>query len=84
MSAIKKIGFIGLGTMGGAFAANLVKAGFEVVGHDPFPAASAAARDAGAQIVETPADAAANADLVAILVPDVPQIEEVLGGIPGY
>ncbi len=83
MGAIQKIGFIGLGTMGGAFAANLVKAGFEVVGHDPFPAASAAARNAGAQIVETPAEAAAGADLVAILVPDVPQIEEVLGGNSG-
>jgi len=29
-----RIGFIGLGIMGAPMAANLVKAGFEVVGHN--------------------------------------------------
>lgn len=66
--------------MGGAFAANLVKSGFDVVGFDPFPAACDAARAAGASIAETPAQAAADADPVAVLVPDVSQIEELLGG----
>ena len=31
---VKKISFIGLGRMGGAIAANLLKDGFEVVGFD--------------------------------------------------
>ena len=32
----KKIGFIGLGTMGFPMAVNLKKAGFEVIGFDAF------------------------------------------------
>ena len=30
----KRVGVIGLGIMGGAFAQNLVKAGWEVIGYD--------------------------------------------------
>ncbi|MEI6798702.1 MAG: 3-hydroxyisobutyrate dehydrogenase [Pseudomonadota bacterium] len=56
-----KIGFIGLGNMGGPMAANLVKAGHEVTGYDlvaPMPAgvtraASAAGSVAGAEVVIT-------------------------------
>ena len=56
-----KIGFIGLGNMGGPMAANLVKAGHEVTGFDlsaPMPegvakAASAAAAAQGAEVVFT-------------------------------
>ena len=43
----KRIAFLGLGNMGGAVAANMMKAGFEVVGYDPSPAAQEAAREAG-------------------------------------
>ena len=32
----KKIGFVGLGTMGLPMAVNLNKAGFEVIGYDAF------------------------------------------------
>jgi len=32
----KRIGFIGLGTMGFPMAVNLVKAGYEVIGYDAF------------------------------------------------
>ena len=32
----KKIGFVGLGTMGFPMAVNLKKAGFEVIGYDAF------------------------------------------------
>ena len=56
-----KIGFIGLGNMGGPMAANLVRAGHEVTGFDlaaPMPdgmvaAASAAEAVAGAEVVIT-------------------------------
>lgn len=56
-----KIGFIGLGNMGGPMAANLAKAGHEVAGFDltaPMPdgvgkAASAAEAAAGAEVVIT-------------------------------
>ncbi|MCC6304553.1 MAG: 3-hydroxyisobutyrate dehydrogenase [Rhodobacteraceae bacterium] len=56
-----KVGFIGLGNMGAPMAANLARAGHEVVGHDiaapcpggVAPAASAAAAAAGAAVVLT-------------------------------
>jgi 3-hydroxyisobutyrate dehydrogenase-like beta-hydroxyacid dehydrogenase len=35
------VGMIGLGIMGSAMSANLVKAGFAVSGYDPVPAARA-------------------------------------------
>ena len=44
-----KIAFIGLGNMGRPMAANLVKAGFQVVGYDVF----AAARDGAARRIGT-------------------------------
>ena len=43
----KRIAFLGIGNMGGAVAANMLKAGYEVVGYDPSPAAQEAAREAG-------------------------------------
>lgn len=45
-----KAGIIGLGTMGGAMVRHLRAAGWQVEGHDPDPAASARAAEAGAQI----------------------------------
>src|SRR5690349_1434921 len=47
------IGVVGLGIMGGAFARNLVAAGWSVVGCDVEPARCEEARDAGVEIVAT-------------------------------
>jgi L-threonate 2-dehydrogenase len=44
------VGVIGLGIMGSAMAANLVKAGFQVYGYDPVPQARARLRKAGGQV----------------------------------
>jgi 6-phosphogluconate dehydrogenase (decarboxylating) len=52
------IGFIGLGAMGGGMAANLVKAGFEVVGMDLNPDRNAALAAKGGTIAKSPADVA--------------------------
>lgn len=41
------VGMIGLGIMGSAMSANLVKGGFSVVGYDPVPKARAALKKAG-------------------------------------
>ncbi len=65
------IAFIGLGNMGGPMAANLVKAGFAVVGFDLSPASREAAREAGVA-VEPSAVAAvrdADADVVVTMLP---------------
>ncbi|MBV1704621.1 MAG: 3-hydroxyisobutyrate dehydrogenase [Hyphomicrobiales bacterium] len=64
-----KIGFVGLGNMGGPMAANLVKAGHAVAGHDVVPAALEVARAAGVSTVTDAAAAAAGADLVFTMLP---------------
>ena len=58
----KKIGFIGLGTMGFPMAVNLHKAGFEVIGYDAFKGAYTKAEAAGIRMVETLKEVAEQAD----------------------
>lgn len=60
-----KIGFIGLGNMGGPMAANLVAAGHEVRGFD-----LAAAMPAGVTAAKSAAEAATGADVVITMLPN--------------
>lgn len=64
-----RIAFLGLGHMGLPMAVNLVKAGHDVRGFDPVPAAVEAARAAGIPIAVSGADAAADADAVITMFP---------------
>ncbi|MBP2310000.1 3-hydroxyisobutyrate dehydrogenase [Azospirillum melinis] len=75
------IGFIGLGNMGGPMAANLVKAGHQVVGYDLVPAAVEAAKAAGVTIGESPAAIAAAADVVITMLPGGKHVLGVYGDI---
>jgi 3-hydroxyisobutyrate dehydrogenase len=72
-----KIGFIGLGNMGGPMAANLVKAGHAVRGFDLHPAALAALADAGGQTAASAAEAALGADVVITMLPAGEHVREV-------
>jgi 2-hydroxy-3-oxopropionate reductase len=75
------IGFIGLGIMGGPMAANLLAAGHTVLGHDTQQAAAERLVSAGGKYVDSVAAATA-ADVVITMLPDSPQVEEVVLG-PG-
>lgn len=76
-AALKRIAFAGIGNMGWPMAANLVKAGFEVTVCDVVPGRAASfARETGAQAAATPAEAAAGADCVVIIVPTSKQVGE--------
>jgi 2-hydroxy-3-oxopropionate reductase len=77
-----KIAFIGLGIMGAPMAANLVKAGFEVTGYNRSPARTEQLTAAGGQGAEDIAGAVQDADVVATMVPDSPDVQDVLTG-PG-
>ncbi|WP_410875881.1 3-hydroxyisobutyrate dehydrogenase [Nocardia sp. A7] len=66
----KTIGFLGLGHMGGPMAANLVRAGYDVLAYDPVPAAQEQARTDGATVVATAAEAAAGRDVVITMLPN--------------
>lgn len=60
-----KIGFIGLGNMGGPMAANLAAAGHDVTGFDVAPA-----KVEGVSMVPTAQDAASGRDVVITMLPD--------------
>ncbi len=80
----KKIGFVGLGTMGFPMAANLKKAGFEVIGYDAFKGAYENAAAAGITMVQTPREVAATADEAIIsMVRDYPQNVDLIFGENG-
>ena len=79
-----KIGFIGLGNMGGPMAANLVKAGHAVIGYDFSPVALDALAKAGGAIAPSAADAVKNADVVITMLPAGEHVREVFlhqGGV---
>jgi 3-hydroxyisobutyrate dehydrogenase len=63
------IAFVGLGNMGGPMAANLVKAGHEVLGVDLVPALREAAARDGVEIAATAAEAVSRADVAITMLP---------------
>ncbi|KQW05194.1 NAD(P)-dependent oxidoreductase [Streptomyces sp. Root369] len=77
------VGFVGLGAMGLPMAANLAKAGFDVLvwarGRVPLDAAVAA----GCRAAGRPADVAAGARTVITMLPDLPQVRDVSAGPDG-
>jgi 3-hydroxyisobutyrate dehydrogenase len=66
---MSKIGFIGLGNMGGPMAANLVKSGGHILGFDVVPAARDASGKDGVQIVASARSAVDDADIVITMLP---------------
>ena len=65
-----RIGFIGLGNMGGGMAANLAKAGHEVHAFDLAPAALERAKDNGCTPHDTARAAAEGADAIITMLPN--------------
>jgi 3-hydroxyisobutyrate dehydrogenase len=85
MDNSRRVGFAGLGIMGAPMAANLVRAGLEVAVYTRTreKAERFAAEHEGARAAASPADAAEGADAFVSIVPDAPQVEEVLFGDDG-
>ena len=77
------IAFIGLGIMGSPMACHLVNAGHTVIGLDTSPERTAALVEAGGKAAESIEQAVKEADVVAIMVPDSPQVQTVLLGDDG-
>jgi 2-hydroxy-3-oxopropionate reductase len=80
---VKRVGVVGLGIMGRPMAHNLLKAGFQVVVFNRSPARADELVAAGAARAATPAEVAANVDLVITMVPDSPDVEAVALGTDG-
>src|SRR3712207_7331979 len=69
------VAFIGLGIMGGPMAANLVTAGFDVIGHNRSPEPVQRLVERGGRGARSLAEAGRDADVVVTMVPDSPGVE---------
>ena len=79
----QRIGFIGLGAMGGGMAANLLEAGFAVTGFDLRQQALQELERRGGQVAASPADAAKDAAFLMLMVVNDRQVEAALFGEGG-
>jgi len=77
------VGFVGLGIMGRPMLGNLLKAGHTVVAYGRTPAKLDAAVADGAQRGASNADVGARAHIVITMLPDGPEVEEVVLGPNG-
>lgn len=74
----KQIAFIGLGAMGCWMSANLLKAGFPLTVYDLNVEAMNDAVNAGAAAAKSPAEAACGAEVIIMMLPSSPHVEEVM------
>jgi 2-hydroxy-3-oxopropionate reductase len=77
------IAFIGLGIMGSPMAVHLAKAGHQVAGYNRTPEKAAPLVDAGGRAAESIADAVRDAEVICVMVPDSPDVADVLAGEGG-
>ena len=74
------VAFIGLGIMGAPMARNLLGAGFDVVGYNRSPGKVEQFAADGGRGAASVAEAVGGADVVATMVPDSPDVADVLRG----
>jgi 2-hydroxy-3-oxopropionate reductase len=79
----EKIGFIGLGIMGGPMAKNLMEAGHELVLYNRTKEKAEEIAGEGAAVAGSPKEVAESSDIIITMLPDSPQVEEVLAGEDG-
>ncbi len=79
----ERVGFVGLGIMGQGMARNLLKAGYDVRVWNRTSSRMDPLIEAGAAAGASPADVAANCDIIAVCVSDTPDVEEVILGENG-
>ena len=78
-----RIGVVGTGIMGGPMALNLVKAGFEVTAYNRTAARAEALAKDGVTVAKTIAEVGESCSVVITMVPDTPDVLEVVEGDGG-
>jgi 3-hydroxyisobutyrate dehydrogenase-like beta-hydroxyacid dehydrogenase len=78
-----KIGYIGVGNMGGGMAKSCLRARFDVTVSDLSRQAAQSCLEAGAKWADTPAEVAAASDIVFTSLPGPPAVEAVVYGPSG-
>jgi 2-hydroxy-3-oxopropionate reductase len=77
------VAFLGLGIMGGPMAANLVQAGYDVVGYNRSRPKIDQFVEKGGKAADSVADAVRDADVIVTMLPDSPDVEQVVLGEDG-
>lgn len=80
---MERVGFIGLGTMGAAMAANIARGGFPLTVWNRTPGKAGPLLALGASEARHPAEVARSSDIVVICVADTPDVEAVVFGPDG-
>jgi len=80
---MKKIGFIGLGIMGKPMSKNLIKAGYQLIVGNHNKEAAKELEALGAEIGLTPKEISEKSDVVITMLPNSPQVKEVVLGKEG-
>ena len=78
-----KVGFIGLGVMGGPMALNILKGGHTLTVYDRSADAVARLTAAGAQAAASPSEVGAASDIVVTMLPEPQHVEQVVLGSDG-
>jgi 2-hydroxy-3-oxopropionate reductase len=84
MSNSRRVGFIGLGVMGKPMAKNLMARGYSVVVHSRSPGPVDELVAAGAERAGSPAEVASRVTCLITMLPDSPDVEQVLEGERGF
>lgn len=79
----RNVGLLGLGIMGSAMAANLMKAGFTVVGYDPLAACRRRHRQAGGVVAASPGEVAESAGILIASLPSEQALESISRAVRG-
>jgi L-threonate 2-dehydrogenase len=77
------VGIVGVGVMGFAMATNLHKAGYQVVGFDPVPAAQHRLRDMGGIAVGSPREVAEQCSTILFSLSSAEALADAIGGENG-
>jgi 2-hydroxy-3-oxopropionate reductase len=80
---VTTIGFIGLGIMGSPMSVHLQNAGYQIKAYDLKPGATDPLVAAGGKAVSSITEAVKDADVVALMLPDSPDVRAVLTGPDG-
>ena len=80
MAGKERVGIVGTGIMGAPMATNMVKAGFEVVAYNRTAAKAKALESDGVRVADSIAEVAAASTVVITMVPDTPDVLEVVEG----
>jgi 3-hydroxyisobutyrate dehydrogenase-like beta-hydroxyacid dehydrogenase len=81
--ANEKVGFVGVGRMGGLMARRLIQAGYQLVIHDPSDAAVGPLKELGAEALDSPAAVASEAEIVLASLPTPPVVQAAALGPKG-